>query len=321
MARDALCSPCTLCLRGVHGGSCKKTKRENSACDCVWILVIFLIFLFTLIWMYIVLILKNDIHNFNEEIFRLLGVWQDWSVVLIIMAAVLLSYCALLMILSMLLILCAQPLTLHWLHKVLLMFCAALVSLGIIGLDIKWKIEWEAVVVSLQATSPFLHIGAVIGVSALAWMLAGFFWETKGKVLKILILVVYFLLVCALFVSPIFTTSPCVIKASELPPKPKILGHRGAPMLAPENTMMSFEKLVESGGKVFESDVSVSWDGVPFLMHDDTLLRTTNIRDVFPFRSAENCTNFTWSDLQKLNAGDWFLQVNITDRSIERREM
>ncbi|KAM5124828.1 glycerophosphoinositol inositolphosphodiesterase GDPD2-like [Mantella aurantiaca] len=181
--------------------------------------------------------------------------------------------------------------------------------------------ESSSLLLPLQATSLFLHIGAVIGVSALAWVLAGFFWETKGKVLKILILVVYFLLVCALFVSPIFTTSPCVIKASELPPKPKILGHRGAPMLAPENTMMSFEKLVESGGKVFESDVSVSWDGVPFLMHDDTLLRTTNIRDVFPFRSAENCTNFTWSDLQKLNAGDWFLQVNITDRSIERREM
>ncbi|XP_018427636.1 PREDICTED: glycerophosphoinositol inositolphosphodiesterase GDPD2 [Nanorana parkeri] len=288
------------------GGWCRNVER----CECVWVLLIFLIFLFTLIWMYVTLILKNDIHNFNEEIFRLLGLWQDWSVVFITVAAVLLAYCAVLMIISMCLLLCAQPLRLHWVHKVLLAFCTVLVSLGIIGLYFKWKIEWAAVAVSLQATSPFLHIGAVFGVSALAWVLAGYFWETKLKVLKCLLLVVYCLLVCALFVSPIFATSPCVMNASELTPRPQIIGHRGAPMLAPENTMMSFEKLVESGGKVFETDVVVSWDGVPFLMHDDTLLRTTNVIDVFKNRSRENCANFTWSDLKMLNAGEWFMQRN-----------
>lgn len=312
MARDTLCSSCALCLGGFHSCSCKKAKKTNPTCECIWVLLIFLIFFFTMIWMYITLILRNDIHNFNEEIFRLLGCWQDWSVVLIIVAAVLLSYCALLVILSMILVVCAQPLRLHWVHKVLIIFCAALVSLGMIGLDIKWKIEWEAVAISLQATSPFLHIGAVIGVSALAWVLAGYFWETKGKVLKSLVLVVYVLLVCALFVSPIFTTSPCVIKTSELHPKPKIIGHRGAPMLAPENTMMSFQRMVESGGTVFETDVSVSLDGIPFLMHDATLLRTTNIKKLpeIWFQDGENCTNFTWNDLQKLNAGDWFLERN-----------
>ncbi|XP_072287007.1 glycerophosphoinositol inositolphosphodiesterase GDPD2 [Pyxicephalus adspersus] len=310
MMGDACCSPCASCLRGLYSCSWKRTKPVYSTCQCIWVLVVFLVFLFTLIWMYITLILKNDIHNFNEEIFRLLGLWQDWSVVFIIVAAILLSYCSLLMILSMLLVLCAQPLRLHWVHKVLLTFCVVLVSLGIIGLDIKWKIEWAAVVVSLQATSPFLHIGAVFGVSALAWVLAEYFWETKEKVLKSLILLVYILLVCALFVSPIFTTSPCVIKASELPRKPAIIGHRGAPMLAPENTMMSLEKLVESGGKVFETDVMVSWDGIPFLMHDDTLLRTTNIKNVFPFRDHENGTRFTWNELKKLNAGEWFLERN-----------
>ncbi|XP_077330472.1 glycerophosphoinositol inositolphosphodiesterase GDPD2 [Lithobates pipiens] len=312
MARDTLCSSCAQCLGGLLSCSCRKAKKTNPTCECIWVLLIFLIFFFTMIWMYITLILRNDIHNFNEEIFRLLGCWQDWSVVFIIVAAILLSYCALLVILSMILVVCAQPLRLHWVHKVLIIFCAALVALGMIGLGIKWKIEWAVVAVSLQATSPFLHIGAVIGVSALAWVLAGYFWETKGKVLKSLVLVVYILLVCALFVSPIFTTSPCVIKTSELHPKPKIIGHRGAPMLAPENTMMSFQKMVESGGTVFETDVSVSLDGIPFLMHDATLLRTTNIKKLpeFWFQDGENCTNFTWNDLRKLNAGDWFLERN-----------
>ncbi|XP_068103730.1 glycerophosphoinositol inositolphosphodiesterase GDPD2 isoform X2 [Hyperolius riggenbachi] len=310
MSRDSFCPSCVLCLWAFHSCSCKVTKQKTSTCECIWVLLCICVFLFTAMWMYITVILENDMHNFNEEIFRLLGLWQDWSVVFIIVAAVLISYCTILMILCMCLIVFAQPLRLYWIHKVLFIFCALVVCLGIIGLTIKWKIEWSAVAISLQATSPFLHIGAVIGVSILAWVLARYFWETKDKVLKGILLTVYIALVCALFVSPLFITSPCIIKESELPPKPKILGHRGAPMLSPENTIMSFEKLVNSGGKVFESDVMISWDGIPFLMHDETLLRTTNVNYIFPNRSRESCSNFTWDDLRKLNAGEWFLQRN-----------
>lgn len=281
-------------------------------------LLVLCVFLYALIWLYVTLILKNDIHNFNEEIFRLVGLWQDWSVVFITVAAVLASYCLLLLLLSMCMVVSSQPLNLHWLHKLLICLCGVLVSLGIIGLDLRWEIEWKAVAISLQATSPFLHIGAVIGASALAWVLAGYFWETKNKVLKCLFLMVYIILVCALFISPLFITSPCIMKASELPPKPWLIGHRGAPMLAPENTMMSFDEMVNSGVQVFETDVMVSWDGIPFLMHDETLLRTTNVKQVFPFRSHLSASNFTWSELQKLNAGEWFLQRNPfgVDRSL-----
>ncbi|XP_044124728.1 glycerophosphoinositol inositolphosphodiesterase GDPD2 [Bufo gargarizans] len=327
MPRRSCCSSCSVCLRCFYSCSCERVKREiQSTCGCVWVLLILCGFLFTLIWLYVTLILKNDIHNFNEEIFRLAGLWQDWSIVLIMVAAVLVSYCFVLLLISMCLVVSSQPLNLHWLHKILLCFCAVLVSLGIIGLNVKWKIEWKVVGISLQATSPFLHIGAVIGVSVLAWVLARYFWETKSKVLKCLLPLVYIILVCALFVSPLFISSPCIMKASELPPKPRIMGHRGAPMLAPENTMMSFDRMVNSGGKVFETDVMVSWDGIPFLMHDETLLRTTNVREVFPFRSSQNSSNFTFSELQKLNAGEWFLQKNPfgTDGSVtpaEREEV
>ncbi|KAM3912323.1 glycerophosphoinositol inositolphosphodiesterase GDPD2 [Leptodactylus fuscus] len=323
MYRRSCSSSCALCLRCLYSCSCKRVKRElPSTCGCIWVLLVICVFLFTLIWLYITLILKNDIHNFNEEIFRLLSFWQDWSVVLITVAAVLASYCLALFFLSVCLVVSSQPLNLHWLHKVLICFCVLLVSIGLIGLDLKWKIEWKAVAVSLQATSPFLHIGAVIGVSALAWVLAGYFWGTKNKVLKCLLPSVYFILVCALFVSPLFISSPCIMKASELPPKPEIIGHRGAPMLAPENTMMSFDKMVNSGGKVFESDVMVSWDGIPFLMHDETLLRTTNVLQVFPNRSRQSSSNFTWSELQSLNAGEWFLKRNPFgyDGSLTERE-
>ncbi|KAM4020456.1 glycerophosphoinositol inositolphosphodiesterase GDPD2 isoform 1-T4 [Anomaloglossus baeobatrachus] len=311
------------CLSFFYNCSCESVKRQPpSTCGCIWLLLVLCVFLFTLIWLYITLILKNDIHNFNEEIFRLAGFWEDWSVILITVAAVLASYCFVLLLLALCLVICAQPLNLHWLHKILLCFCAFLVSLGIIGLDLRWKIEWKAVAISLQATSPFLHIGAVIGVSILAWVLARYFWETKNKVLKCLLPFVYLSIVCALFVSPLFISSPCIMKLSELSLKPDIIGHRGAPMLAPENTMMSFDKMVNSGAKVFETDVMVSSDGIPFLMHDETLLRTTNVKQVFPFRSPQSCSNFTWSEIQKLNAGEWYLQRNPfgVDSSLNKTE-
>ncbi|XP_075429747.1 LOW QUALITY PROTEIN: glycerophosphoinositol inositolphosphodiesterase GDPD2-like [Ascaphus truei] len=68
--------------------------------------------------------------------------------------------------------------------------------------------------------------------------------------------------------------------------------------------------MVECGAGVFESDVMVSRDGVPFLMHDHTLLRTTDVVRVFPGRAGEDCSNFTWDQLQELDASDWFLQRN-----------
>ncbi|KAK1336144.1 hypothetical protein QTO34_003946, partial [Cnephaeus nilssonii] len=49
--------------------------------------------------------------------------------------------------------------------------------------------------------------------------------------------------------------------------------------LAPENTMMSFEKAVENEAFGLETDVFLSIDEVPFLMHDHNLRRTTDIRE------------------------------------------
>uniref|UniRef100_L7N2X2 GP-PDE domain-containing protein n=1 Tax=Xenopus tropicalis TaxID=8364 RepID=L7N2X2_XENTR len=119
---------------------------------------------------------------------------------------------------------------------------------------------------------------------------------------------IYIILLGALYPLPVYITSPCVLKSSDLPPKPGLIGHRGAPMLAPENTLMSFKKTVASGIKVFETDVAISQDGVPFLMHDSKLLRTTNVREVFQEQSQYNSTNFTWANLQKLDAGSWYLE-------------
>ena len=55
-----------------------------------------------------------------------------------------------------------------------------------------------------------------------------------------------------------------------------VIGHRGAPAEAPENTLAAFRRAAELGVDGFELDVRVSADGVPVVIHDPTLDRTTD---------------------------------------------
>ncbi|MGW6916723.1 glycerophosphodiester phosphodiesterase [Kitasatospora sp. NPDC054939] len=58
--------------------------------------------------------------------------------------------------------------------------------------------------------------------------------------------------------------------------RPVVIGHRGAPRQAPENTLASFEAALREGADWLETDVRTTRDGVPVLMHDDTVDRTTD---------------------------------------------
>jgi glycerophosphoryl diester phosphodiesterase len=58
---------------------------------------------------------------------------------------------------------------------------------------------------------------------------------------------------------------------------PKVIGHRGAAAYAPENTLASFREARRRGATWVEADVVLTSDGVPILMHDDSLKRTTGI--------------------------------------------
>ena len=84
---------------------------------------------------------------------------------------------------------------------------------------------------------------------------------------------------------------------SDIWPYPRWVAHRGAGKLAPENTLAAFKLGASHGYRMFECDVKLSSDGVPFLMHDDTLNRTTNGQGVAGLQ--------TWQTLQKLDAGSW----------------
>lgn len=58
----------------------------------------------------------------------------------------------------------------------------------------------------------------------------------------------------------------------------KIIGHRGAAFYCPENTLTSFMKAIELGAYSVEFDVQYSKDGIPVVIHDHSINRTTNGR-------------------------------------------
>ncbi len=80
-------------------------------------------------------------------------------------------------------------------------------------------------------------------------------------------------------------------------PYPRWIAHRGAGKLAPENTLAAFRVGAAHGWRMFECDVKLSADGVPFLMHDDTLDRTTDGRGIGG--------DFAWTELAQRDAGSW----------------
>lgn len=80
-------------------------------------------------------------------------------------------------------------------------------------------------------------------------------------------------------------------------PLPLWIAHRGAGKLAPENTLAAFRLGAAHGYRAFECDVKLSADGVPFLLHDATLDRTTPERGTAGER--------TWAALSRIDAGGW----------------
>lgn len=79
---------------------------------------------------------------------------------------------------------------------------------------------------------------------------------------------------------------------------PRWIAHRGGGALAPENTLAGFRLAARLGFKAVEFDVMLTADGVPILIHDETLQRTTDGRGFV--------SHLEWADISRLDAGGKF---------------
>jgi glycerophosphoryl diester phosphodiesterase len=84
------------------------------------------------------------------------------------------------------------------------------------------------------------------------------------------------------------------------------IAHRGARSLAPENTLAAARKAYAIGADLWETDVAVSADGQLFLMHDDSMMRTTDVAAKFPERVPAPFSTYTLAEIRSLDAGASF---------------
>jgi glycerophosphoryl diester phosphodiesterase len=76
------------------------------------------------------------------------------------------------------------------------------------------------------------------------------------------------------------------------------IAHRGVSSKAPENTLAAFDLAVNKGFLNIELDVQLSRDGVPVIIHDSRIDRTTN--------GSGSVNSLSLEELKKLDAGSWF---------------
>ena len=79
---------------------------------------------------------------------------------------------------------------------------------------------------------------------------------------------------------------------------PLVIGHRGASALAPENTIVAFERAMRDGADGIEFDVRLARDRVPVVIHDATL-RRTGLRE-------GHVAGLTSDELSEVDVGTWF---------------
>jgi len=79
---------------------------------------------------------------------------------------------------------------------------------------------------------------------------------------------------------------------------PRIIGHRGSPRSAPENTLASFRRAAQDGARWVEFDAALTLDGRVVIFHDDELDRTSD--------GSGLLADATFEQLAALDAGGWF---------------
>lgn len=85
-----------------------------------------------------------------------------------------------------------------------------------------------------------------------------------------------------------------------------VIAHRGTTYYAPEETEEAFRWARNAGAHYLEFDLQRTKDGYLVALHDESLIRTSNIAEIYPDRINDMVSQFTYHELLKLNFGKWF---------------
>ncbi|MFW9923407.1 MAG: glycerophosphodiester phosphodiesterase family protein [Candidatus Thorarchaeota archaeon] len=289
----------------------------------IWLGFFVVFFLFMFSFTLIACLMQPLWYDINEFLIGMIGVGINWLVMIIVLSFLLLGYSLYLVIFHLATIIKKKFVKPHLANKII-PFPFFVIWIAMLALLIMEAGEELTIVrVQLEYISPILWLLAILLAGSLLLFIipqiANDFVkkkeqlnseeiEKKPRLTKKQILTIsYIVFFTVLLVLP-FIIIPSSVYKNNLPNKPLLVAHRGASHLAPENTIAAGEIAVKWHAVGWEVDVAISYDGIPFIVHDDTFRRTTNIDQIFPNRINDQVSSFNLSDILLLDAGSWFVE-------------
>ena len=90
----------------------------------------------------------------------------------------------------------------------------------------------------------------------------------------------------------------------------RVIAHRGARSIAPENTLLAAQTAFEIGADLWETDVNITRDRALILFHDAGLLRCTNAASKFPNHPSYLVKDFDLAAIKSLDAGTYYIHTD-----------
>ena len=280
-----------------------------------WILLFSLLFISDLFLEALFMFLRPMYVEFNDFIGDMIGVYTNYILIIMLIFLIPLIYSGFFIVKHAIKIKRVHEIKPSIFNRILSAFLLLLIVGFFIVLIIVFGENAVILLYVLEYYLPFISFVLIIASLLLLYAftdeLLALLKKPKIKtfysqVKRYLPLAVTFLFFSWLLIMPL-VFQPVYVLRGELPPKPLIIAHRGGARYAPENTIAAAMYVNQIDADGWEIDVQISSDGIPFLMHDGTLLRTTNVSDEFPARAEEPASSFTISELKQLNAGQWFI--------------
>ncbi len=283
-----------------------------------WILIFSILFVNLLIIIGILFGIESYWGEINYYLADFIGLEVNYVLFIFLLIGIPMIYGLILLILSIRKIIRTDKLKPFLLHKILAIVLIIFFDLLLSVLIIIFGEEAILVFSLFENAIMFIYLGLFIGLFIVLYPILGYLGKlvrhfSKHKRFTGAEKKFFVVILCVSFCYGVglglpFLNPPINVIAGDLPAKPLVVAHRGAAHIAPENTLVAGELAANLSAYGWEIDVQVSYDGIPFLMHDETLKRTTNVTAQFPGREDEPASNFTIAELKQLDAGSWFVE-------------
>ncbi|CAD5112997.1 DgyrCDS2199 [Dimorphilus gyrociliatus] len=298
------------CITGCLGCRWKRYRQSRHATrweHILWIIYFLVTLAFIVFWFLYWIAIKNDSNNINWYVFEKLHKWLDVYRLVLALTGTTFAYLLLIAILLISHLILGYQLYIHILHRGVFTLIIIMCVIFVILLSKIYKEGYPLLNQSMMAMAPFVWMLVVVFLTGCSWLVGNKYVTLQEKVHKAALVTIYAIIMLFCYLFAIGIESPCF--TSQISAKPRFVAHRGASAIGPENTIYSFNKALEHGAFVLESDVVQTADGELILLHDKTFRRTTNIKDIEggKFKNTEPCA-LNYSFIETLDAGSWFLE-------------